>query len=59
MFHTLITHRFFDQSERAQGPIYIIKLSRLFQIEDAFIDWTLCFEQSFKRVPVLKWLSFP
>ena len=26
MFYTLIKHWFFDQSERAQGPIYVIKL---------------------------------
>ena len=44
MYYTLIKHRFFDQSERAQGPIYIIKLSRLFRFEDAFIDWILCCE---------------
>ena len=24
MFYTLIKHRFFDQSERAQGSVYII-----------------------------------
>ena len=24
MFYTLIKHSFFDQSERAQGPIYVI-----------------------------------
>ena len=24
MFYTLLKHRFLDQSERAQGPIYVI-----------------------------------
>ena len=28
MFYTLIKHRFFDQSERAQGPIYILKINK-------------------------------
>ena len=28
MFYTLIKHGCFDQSERAQGPIYIIKADK-------------------------------
>ena len=28
MFYTLIKHRFFDQSERAQGPIYVIMYNK-------------------------------
>ena len=28
MFYPLIKHRFFDQSERAQGPIYILNEAR-------------------------------
>ena len=29
MFYTLIKHGFFDQSERAQGPIYILNIYKL------------------------------
>ena len=28
LFYALIKHGFFDQSERVQGPIYIIKIIR-------------------------------